>query len=137
MWYPFFSVPPVGMMTVVFPAFSASRVSSQVSSSMKTRVRRLRRCLAGAVPWSSSAESCAVRRRERRAPRPAASAASATPPPAAAFGRRRRFGLLPRDRAGHQPFDLRDRVVDLDLQERLADLGVDFDWLLPLTPLFS
>ena len=36
MWYPFFSVPPVGTITVVFPAFIASRVSSQVSSSMNT-----------------------------------------------------------------------------------------------------
>ena len=84
------------------------------------RVGRLRRRLAGRRRVHRRLESSAVRRRER--PRRAAAAtASATAPPA--FGRCRRFGLLSRDRAGHQPFDLRERVVDLDLQERLAEFG--------------
>ena len=50
MWYPFFSVPPVGTITVVLPAFIASRVSSHVSSSMNTvSGGRVGVLLAGAV----------------------------------------------------------------------------------------
>src|SRR5687767_2823158 len=36
MWYPFFSVPPIGTINTVLPAFIASRFSSHVSSSTNT-----------------------------------------------------------------------------------------------------
>src|ERR1044072_7449667 len=110
MEYPFFSVPPVGTITVVFPAFIASRVSSHVNSSMNT--------VSGACVGVLLAGAVVIVAGTARSASPSPSGTA----PASAFWSGRGFGLLARDGAGRQPLDLCERVVDLDLQQRLADL---------------
>ena len=113
MWYPFFSVPPVGTITVVLPAFSASRVSSHVNSSMKTVSGACDGVPAGAVsnvgrrgPAGCGAALAAA----TAAAAPTAATATAAAAPASATVGRLAVPAI--------SLDLRERVVDLDLQER-------------------
>ena len=134
MWYPFFSVPPVGTITVVFPAFSASRVSSHVSSSMNTVSGAcVGVLLAGAVVMvggNFARRSASVRDR-------LFAAATAAAPAAACRSRAGRFGLLPRDGSGHQALICANALSILICSRAFPISGVDLTWLLPLTPLFS
>ena len=96
-------------MNTVLPAFIASRVSSHVSSSMNTVSGALVGVIdAGAVFIVGSSDG-------RGPPARLAAAAAAT----AALRRLRRGDR--RLAAVVHALDLRDREIDLDLQQRLAD----------------
>ena len=118
MWYPFFSVPPVGTITVGLAGLH--RVAGFFPRQLvdEHRVGRLRRRLA---------RRRRIHRRLDVRPRGACAAAPPRPP----LGRRVRRRPPPPaaaaatggSRAVLHPLDLRHREIELDLQQLLADLG--------------
>ena len=133
MWYPFFSVPPVGMITVVLPGLDGVARLFPRQLVDEDRVGRLASARSPPAPFPSSAarRSGGVARPGRRLAAPARRRRVRRRHRRRHLRRVRRRRRALRlagglDRAGHQAFDLRERVVDLDLDEDLAERGRRF-----------
>ncbi len=116
-------------MNTVLPAFIASRFSSHVSSSMNTVSGALRRRLRRRRGIHRRLERRGLRRRC------AAAARAAAPPPPPPCG------ACAAATGGSPPAFMRlicaSAISILICSSALPTSGVDFAWLLPLTPLFS